>query len=253
MKCKICGRDNQSCFKGNILAKYNAAYYHCMDCDFIQTEEPYWLSEAYFRPINISDTGYMARNQYYARRLTILLYLLFGKDGKYLDYAGGYGVMVRLMRDIGFDFYWYDKYSQNIFATGFEWDSMNKVDAVTLFEVFEHFVEPMVEVEKLLDISDTIIFSTDLHPNPVPKPNDWWYYGLEHGQHIAFYSAKTFYYIAARNGLNYMNMGSFHILSKNKVSFWKLGATKLSKIGLDKLAGLIMTPKTWLDSERMIK
>lgn len=253
MKCKICGIDNQACFKGKILGKYEIDYYHCLACDFVETEEPYWLNEAYSRPINISDTGYMARNQYYAKRLTILLYLLFGRNGRYLDYAGGYGVMVRLMRDIGFDFYWHDKYSQNIFATGFDWSHEYKVDAVTLFEVFEHFVEPMSEITKLLDIADTIIFSTDLHPSPIPKPNDWWYYGLDHGQHIAFYSHKTFHYISQRKNLNYMNLGSLHVLSKNDISGWKLRATRLSKFGIHKLVERMMTPKTWLDYERMTK
>ncbi len=40
----------------------------------------------------------------------------------FLDYAGGYGVFTRLMRDIGFDFYWHDPYTQNLFANGFEKD-----------------------------------------------------------------------------------------------------------------------------------
>lgn len=251
MKCKICGTDNKACFSGNILGKYDISYYHCSTCDFVQTEEPYWLDEAYSRPINLSDTGYMVRNQFYAKRLTILLYLLFGKNGQYLDYAGGYGVFVRMMRDIGFDFYWDDKYTQNMFATGFEWDQASKVDAVTLFEVFEHFVDPMDEIEKLLEISDTIIFSTDLHPNPVPQPKDWWYYGLDHGQHIAFYSTKTFEYIAERLQLNYMNMGSLHVLSRKELSNWKLKTTKLSKFGLHKLIERTMPSKTWPDYELM--
>jgi hypothetical protein len=34
----------------------------------------------------------MVRNLFFSKRLTILLYLVFGHDGKFLDYAGGYGV-----------------------------------------------------------------------------------------------------------------------------------------------------------------
>jgi hypothetical protein len=253
MKCKICGTDNQACFSSKILGKYDVNYYHCSVCDFVQTEDPYWLDEAYSCPINLSDTGYMVRNQFYAKRLTILLYLLFGKNGQFLDYAGGYGVFVRMMRDIGFDFYWDDKYTQNIFATGFEWKPISKVDAVTLFEVFEHFVDPIDEIKKLLTISNTIIFSTDLHPNPVPQPNDWWYYGLDHGQHIAFYSTKTFEYIVEKLQLNYLNVGSFHVLSRSKLSPWKLTATKFSKFGLHKIIAKMMVSKTWTDYERAIK
>ena len=172
MKCNICGTENQAYCSERIMGKYDIEYYHCSNCDFVQTEEPYWLEEAYSKSINLSDTGYMARNLSYANRLTILLYLLFGKNGTFLDYAGGYGVFVRLMRDIGFDFNWDDKYTKNMFSSGFEWNQQSRVDSVTLFEAFEHFVEPMIEIENLLKISDTIIFSTDLHPDPLPMPKD---------------------------------------------------------------------------------
>lgn len=253
MKCKICGTEISACFTGKILDKYNINYYHCANCDFVQTEDPYWLEEAYARSINLSDTGYMVRNLSCAKRLKILLYLLFGKSGQFLDYAGGYGVFVRLMRDIGFDFSWDDKYTQNLFAVGFEWDRESPVDAVTLFEVFEHYVDPMSEVENLLKITDTIIFSTKLHPNPLPAPRDWWYYGVEHGQHIAFYSKATLHFMAKKFGLNYCNIGSLHVFSKKNVSKLTLFATRLSKFGLDKVVSRRITSKTWSDHELMSK
>ena len=62
MKCKVCGTLNQACFGGKILGKYDIKYYHCSNCGFVQTEEPYWLDEAYSRSINVSDVGYMMRN-----------------------------------------------------------------------------------------------------------------------------------------------------------------------------------------------
>lgn len=249
MKCKICDTENPVSFSGRILSKYDINYYHCSNCDFLQTEQPYWLDEAYSRPINVSDTGYMVRNLFFTKRLSILLYLLFGKAGRYLDYAAGYGVFVRMMRDNGFDFYWDDKYTKNLFAVGFQGDQTLRFHAITLFEVFEHFVEPMFEIEKLLDISDTIIFSTDLRPNPVPQPKDWWYYGLEHGQHISFYSSRSFKYIATQLQLNYCNVGSLHVLSRREISTWKLNASKGSAFGLHKIIERMMTSKTWSDHE----
>ena len=131
MRCKICETEIKKCFTEKIMLKYEVDYFHCSNCDFVQTEEPYWLNEAYSRPINLSDTGYMTRNLFYSKRLTILLYLLFGKNGRYLDYAAGYGVFVRLMRDIGFDFFWDDKYTQNLFSSGFEWDQNFNIDAIS--------------------------------------------------------------------------------------------------------------------------
>jgi hypothetical protein len=253
MKCKICSTENQSFCSDRIMGKYDIEYYHCSNCDFVQTEEPYWLEEAYSKSINLSDTGYMARNLSYANRLTILLYFLFGKNGTFLDYAGGYGVFVRLMRDVGFDFSWDDKYTKNMFSSGFEWNQQSRVDSVTLFEAFEHFVEPVSEIENLLKISDTIIFSTDLHPDPVPMPKDWWYYGLDHGQHISFYSKKTFGFIAKEFELNYYNVSSLHILTKKTIPIWKLMAARLSKFGLHKVLAKRLESKTWADHRLMTK
>ena len=253
MKCKICDTENQPCFSGRILSKYDINYYHCSNCHFLQTEHPYWLEEAYAQPINSSDTGYMVRNLFYANRLTVLLYLLFRKSGKFLDYAGGYGVFVRLMRDIGFDFSWDDKYTKNMFSSGFEWNQQSRVDSVTLFEVFEHFVEPISEIANLLKISDTIIFSTDLHPDPIPMPKDWWYYGLDHGQHISFYSKKTFGLIAKEFMLNYYNIGSLHILTKKTIPIWRLMVTRLSRFGLHRILAKKLDSYTLADHYVMTK
>ena len=126
-------------------------------------------------------------------------------------------------------------------------------DFCKLLEVFEHFVNPMLEIEKLLDISDTIIFSTDLRPNPVPQPKDWWYFGLEHGQHIAFYSTRTFKYIAKQLQLHYCNLGSLHVLSRREIPTWKLNASKGSAFGFHKVVERLMASKTWSDHELMKK
>lgn len=253
MKCRICGTQNKACFTGSLLNKYNVEYYQCAKCDFVQTESPYWLEEAYDRPINISDTGYMVRNLYFKKKLTILLYLLFGDNAQFVDYAGGYGVFVRLMRDVGFDFKWYDKYTQNLFSSGFEWDEISKVDAVTLFEVFEHFVDPLEELGRLLKISDTIIFSTELHPTPLPTPRNWWYYGLDHGQHLSFYSVKSLTYMAKKFQTNYYRMGSLHILTKNNISKYVLLSTKLSKLGLSRMIEERMSSRVWTDYNKLTK
>ena len=117
MKCKICNTPAAAVFKSKLLLKYDVKYFQCSKCDYLFTEEPYWIEEAYKTSINSSDTGIIERNIYYSKIISGLLFFIFGKNFKYLDYAGGTGIFVRLMRDIGFDFYWMDLYSQNPYAT----------------------------------------------------------------------------------------------------------------------------------------
>lgn len=245
MICKICGSDAQKLFTKTILKKYEIQYFRCKKCEFIQTEKEFWLEEAYSNSINSTDVGYMQRNLFYSKRLLILLYLIFGKKGKYLDFAGGYGVFVRLMRDNGFDFYWDDKFTQNLFARGFESKDLMNFNAVTLFEVFEHFENPISEIESILKLTDTIIFSTEVYPKLIPE--NWWYLGLDHGQHIALYSNKTFKFISGLFDLKYYNIGSLHILSRSNIPFWKLRAMSLVRFGLDYIIKKGLKSRTLLD------
>lgn len=218
MKCRICGKKSTTCFAAVILNKHNIKYYLCNHCGFLQTEEPFWLEESYADPINISDTGIMHRNIRLCKISSVLIYFLFDKNAAFLDYAGGYGILTRLMRDIGFDFYWHDPHATNLMARGFEGNKEKKFSLITAFEAFEHFVEPLKEVEKMLDISKNIIFTTQLLPKPVPEPKKWWYYGLEHGQHISFYGLKTLEYIAQKYNLNLYSFAGIHLLTSKKTN-----------------------------------
>ena len=217
--CKICGSRSNLAFQATLLKKHLVGYYHCGACGFMQTQEPFWLAEAYLSSINTADTGILARNLWITRNISVLLYSFFDRSSKFLDFAGGYGILVRMMRDIGFDFYWQDPYTQNLVARGFEIQlGMGKFEAVTSIESFEHFVNPLDEIEKMLSFSRTIIFTTELLPSPVPKPMDWWYYGLDHGQHISFYSRQALETIAKRFGLRFLTAGGVHLFTDKKIS-----------------------------------
>ena len=221
MKCNICGEKTRETHKARILNQYQIQYYRCLECEFTQTEQSYWLNEAYSDAISASDTGVMARNIYFSKITKALLFLLRKRSGKFLDFGGGYGIFTRLMRDQGFDFYWYDKYAKNLLAREFEGsvDDNSQYDAITSFENFEHFENPIAEIEKILALSDTVIFSTELMPENNPTPENWWYYCLEHGQHISLFSLKTLEYIANKKGVNLISDGKgLHIFTKDAVS-----------------------------------
>ncbi len=255
MKCKICRQVNHSIFNAKILHKYDIKYYHCSDCGFLQTEEPYWLEEAYVESINVSDTGIMRRNLHLSKTVSILLYFLFQRNEKFVDFAGGYGIFTRLMRDIGFDFAWYDPYTTNLMARGFEYSDKDKIELVTSFESFEHFVNPLDEIEKMLAVSKNILFSTYTLPLDVPKPEDWWYYGLEHGQHISLYSVETLRFIAKKYGLNLLtNDINIHLLTEKPIHpyIFKI-LIKLSRFGLMNYVKIKMKTLTIVDMNSMIE
>ena len=198
--------------------------------------------------VNSPDTGYLQRNLNLCTKLTVLLALLFNKNSKFLDYAGGDGVFVRLMRDVGFDFYWFDKFSANLFSKGFEHnDDFLEYEALTTFESVEHFADPIAEIEKMLKLSKNIIFSTELLPHAIPMPGEWWYYGLDHGQHISFYSSRTFEFIASEYNLNYATLGSVHVLTEKKLPVYTQMVLKFTKCGLHKLIQRKLKSKTWTD------
>ncbi len=221
MVCKICGKEVKEYQRAKILNKYTISYYYCEKCNFLQTENPFWLEEAYLNPINSTDTGILDRNYKNAKIASFLILLLLNRRGIFVDFAGGFGIFTRMMRDIGFDFYWLDSYAENIFARGFKYkDIGNKdVELVTAFECFEHFSQPLNQIETILEISNSILFTTELLTKEVPKPNTWWYYGLEHGQHISFYSVNTLSYIAEKYRLQLYTDGKYyHIMTKRKIN-----------------------------------
>lgn len=217
-RCVICNSELNIVFRALVLDKYDVQYYYCTCCGLLQTEKPYWIDEAYKSSINNTDIGLLQRNLSLVSISKKIINYAFDKKAKFLDFAAGYGVFVRLMRDRGYDFYWHDLYTENIFARGFEYRN-EEIELITTFESFEHFVDPIGEIEKLLRISKNILFSTEIYPMPIPKPENWWYYSTSHGQHIVFYSKKTFIYIAEKYSLNYYTNGkNIHLITQKKLS-----------------------------------
>ena len=218
MNCRLCSSPIATSFADAKLLRREVQYFDCPNCGYVQTEEPTWLEEAYATSINSSDTGIMARNLSNVGLVLATLSLMGERNGQVVDYAGGNGFLVRLLRDKGVNAFWADPYSENLVARGFEY-SGGKTNLITAFEAFEHFVKPLEEMRQLLSISSNILLTTNIIPRPAPQPSDWWYYGLDHGQHIGFYRVKTLEYLAEKFGLHLLTDGlSTHLLSKKKYS-----------------------------------
>ena len=58
--------------------------------------------------------------------------MCFKNDKKWIDIGGGYGVLTRLMCDIGIDFYWDDPYKENLFAKSFAASKLDKKEFVSV-------------------------------------------------------------------------------------------------------------------------
>ena len=221
--CKICNGDTKLLFTGTVMGKYVVKYFQCNNCSFIQTEEPYWLKEAYNSVISDLDIGIIYRNIQLSNIVENIYYKgIFNSDNDFLDYGGGYGMFARMMRDKGFRFYRHDPYCDNLFAKYFDITDLpanQRFEVLTAFEVFEHLVNPKEELEKMLKFSDNIIFSTELQPAGNITPETWWYFVPESGQHISLYSIGALQALAKSFGLHlYTNRSSIHIFSRKELS-----------------------------------
>jgi Methyltransferase domain len=221
MPCKICASKVELFSRACLLGKYDVEYYRCSSCGFICTEEPYWLEEAYFEAIKRSDVGHIQRNMRLAKITKAVIMSFFNGNSRFLDYGSGYGLLARIMRDSGFDFNCFDKHCVNLFTPDFVANPVGKdeYELVTAFEVFEHLVDPIQEISEMLSFSSSILFTTELLPTNTPKPKDWSYYGLEHGQHISFFTLKSLEVIADKFSLNLSSDGKKrHLLTPKKIS-----------------------------------
>lgn len=254
MNCKLCGGSGEPFGELVVLGRHRAQYQRCRTCGYVAVENPHWLDEAYAdRAIAALDTGIVMRNLWLADAVDALLRWRFRSVRTALDYGGGTGLFVRLMRDRGHDFRWTDPHCENLFARAFEDDGSATCDLVTCFEVAEHLVDPLPTFRQLTERAPILIFSTELLPPHSPRPGEWHYYAPESGHHVGFYTAASLQALANKLGRHFASDGRMlHAFTAEPLDpRWLRIVTKQRRARrLLQLAGK-RTPLTWSDAERL--
>src|SRR5476651_488012 len=121
MHCKVCHRPSGPLFKARVLNRHDVTYFQCAHCGFIQTEEPYWLAEAYLDPVSAYDVWAVSRPLNQCARAARLIDRCCPDHAlPFLDFGGGTGLFTRRMRDLGYPFLRADAYSPNLYARFFD-------------------------------------------------------------------------------------------------------------------------------------
>lgn len=192
MNCKICGSDDL-----DILDIKNK-YYYCNDCQviFIAPEEiagPNQEKQRYEgHDNNHQNEGYVQMFEDFIREV-IEPHVDLDKTEAVLEFGCGPGpVLADLLESKKLKVDLYDPYffPEKVFEN-------KKYDLITSTEVFEHFSDPVKEMELLtshLKDGAYLALMTSFHPGP-EEFEDWWY--KWDPTHIVFYNLKTFEKLAS--------------------------------------------------------
>ena len=217
ISCRLCGGQASSHFRARLLDKYEVGYFACKTCGCLQTEQPYWLAEAYAEERHYLDTG-AALHVQLSQYLVFLIVKIFRlrRTEKLLDWGGGDGLLARMLRDAGLDAYSFDKYAINSYASGFDDDGRQHYGIITAFELLEHLVDVRAELEQMFARQpDVVMFSTEQWRGQGP---DWSYRVPEGGQHVFFYSERTMCWIGKHFGYDVRPGFKYTIFSRK---YWQ--------------------------------
>jgi len=222
LECLVCkSQEIEILPRQRILQDYSTCLNRCGACFFEWFENSdAWLGKAYANAIADTDTGIVMRNLSMHRALASFFYFSSNR-GRILDWGSGSGLLIRLLRDHGFDCVGFEPYADPLLASGFTCRSKRELvrfapfRAIVAIEVAEHLQDPSAYFEEILGLADTVIFSTE----PVEKNtqgDDWWYYSRETGQHISFYSRTSLALLAQRFGATYVRSGNdgLHMMTR---------------------------------------
>jgi hypothetical protein len=180
------------------MAKYDVGYFRCVKCGSLQTEEPYWLAEAYSADVPEEDAAYLSRNLEVARHAKLMLHL-FGvpKSATVVDFGGGLGIVARLLAESGWTTFVHDKFTASPFP-GIKWTEGRKADFLLASEVFEHLPNPAQDLEEVFGLQPRFLYARTTRYRH--EGSDWFYLAPETGQHVFFFTDEAMRMLASRYG-----------------------------------------------------
>ena len=215
--CRLCEANSEKIFEIRNMHRYDITYYRCEKCGSVQTEQPYWLNEAYSNPIRYTDT-FAADRAIRMSCLTFFIAKILGisRASPVLDWGGGDGLTTRMLRDLGFDAYSYDMFAQNTYAGGFDDELLRDYSIVTAFEVLEHMADPAKELNELMARKPkVVIMSTCFYSG---QDKSWAYFAPYSGRHIFFYTEKAIHGFAKLLSYDCFTVNNLVVLSVSPIS-----------------------------------
>jgi hypothetical protein len=154
--CRLCSGPSRKVFSQTILQKYEVGYCQCDHCSSLQTEDAYWLHEAYASHLSYLDTGAAQRNLTNLAVCFIVSKLY--KLRNIIDFGGGDGLLCRPLRGYGLNCFVRDKYTTPTYAQGFTEPDFQRADLVIAFEVLEHFPSPKKDLNEPFALDARAVF-----------------------------------------------------------------------------------------------
>ena len=232
--CPICGGSTivLDCIdfsKGFPKSGMPVYYNSCDDCDFCFSPEMcQWTPEQFGKYVYNDDYIKIDPAYLYERPLDNSEKIIGRFDRhkdkiRHLDYGGGEGVLVQILRDNGFNSTSYDPFVNidvNI-------EDLGKFDLITSFEVFEHVPNPLELMDTLIKLRKSngmIYFSTEVSDGNISKNQrlTWWYAAPRAG-HISLFSKKSLLYLAKQYNLNLGIVGEGRWIMWDRIPDWARG------------------------------
>jgi Methyltransferase domain len=195
--CRLCNAESNFVFTLPVLGKYPVRYFKCQGCGSLETEDPFWLAEAYGDDVHPEDRGYLTRNLLVYENMRHLLRVLeIPQAATILDYGGGLGLVPRLLRENGYNAFSFDTYTKTPFANC-EWDKTPPTFVLAI-ELFEHLPNPKEEAEIIFGSNPEYVYVRTWRY--FGQGSDWSYIGPSHGEHVFLYTDEAMRFIAKSHG-----------------------------------------------------